>query len=199
MPLFDITSSYNNIIITDEDGIVNNTIEKNGITVSVEGVNVVISFSNLSFIQPYTNITVASAVPSSASDAKTLIDALIVYPWSKVSKRLVMSITQTGTDAPTMTILFNELIGAFTWVYSDVGVYLLICTNPVFTLGRTKLSPNLIESVDADHVTFATFDQSGGSAYGFPLNSFLMTSTGAITFYNGLITSQIFEIEVYPV
>lgn len=48
-------------------------------------------------------------------------------------------LTQTGTDAPTATVLENTL-GNITFAYDAVGVYSIISPNNLFTLNKTWIT-----------------------------------------------------------
>lgn len=50
--------------------------------------------------------------------------------------KYVAMLTQTGTDAPTATVLENTLGGTVVWSYSDAGVYIATLSG-VFTESKT--------------------------------------------------------------
>lgn len=64
--------------------------------------------------------------------------------WNKATKSAVLGykiyralITQTSTNAPTVTVLENELSGAIVWSYNNVGVY-YGTLNDAFTVNKTS-------------------------------------------------------------
>ena len=55
-------------------------------------------------------------------------------PTSKFYKALI---TQSGTDAPTATVIQNDFNGDLTWSYDFAGQYILNCTGTQFTTNKT--------------------------------------------------------------
>lgn len=80
----------------------------------------------------------------------------------------VALLTQSGTDAPTATVLENTLGGSVVWARSDVGVYTGTLVG-AFTLNKTAIftSPSVTDSLvfsartSADVVTLTTSDVDG--------------------------------------
>ena len=56
---------------------------------------------------------------------------------------LVQLLTQTGTNAPVATELYNNTGETFTWSYVSNGVYRITSTNTPFTLNKTIVFGNL--------------------------------------------------------
>lgn len=52
-------------------------------------------------------------------------------------KSYVALISQSGTSAPTATVVFNDTAATFTWNYDDVGSYFVTCSNPILLSGKT--------------------------------------------------------------
>jgi len=52
-------------------------------------------------------------------------------------KSYVALITQSGTSAPTATVVFNDTAATFTWSYDDVGSYFVTCSSPILLSGKT--------------------------------------------------------------
>ena len=52
-------------------------------------------------------------------------------------KSYVALISQSGTSAPTATVVFNDTAATFTWSYDDVGSYFVTCSNPILLSGKT--------------------------------------------------------------
>lgn len=52
-------------------------------------------------------------------------------------KSYVALISQSGTNDPTATVVFNDTGATFTWYYDDVGSYFVACSNPILLSGKT--------------------------------------------------------------
>ena len=52
-------------------------------------------------------------------------------------KSYVALISQSGTSAPTATVVFNDTAATFTWSYDDVGSYFVTCSSPILLSGKT--------------------------------------------------------------
>jgi len=61
---------------------------------------------------------------------------VLTYPSGANYKSYVALLTQTGTNAPTATIVYNDLSGNPTWSYTSVGIYKATLTGQ-FTSGKT--------------------------------------------------------------
>ena len=52
-------------------------------------------------------------------------------------KSYVALISQSGTNDPTATVVFNDTGATFTWNYDDVGSYFVACSSPILLSGKT--------------------------------------------------------------
>jgi hypothetical protein len=102
------------------------------------------------------------------------------------AKKYVALLTQTGTNAPTATVLDNTLGGTLVWSYDGVGTYIGTLTG-AFTLDKTSV---LISGVYK------------GSVVGLRKNNntvqITTTATSTNTEANTLLDSTTIEIRVYP-
>lgn len=93
-------------------------------------------------------------------------------------KRLCFNVTQSGTDAPVLDILLNEVGTVITPEYDGVGSYILNWDLNVSDLTKVQLFPPttastgiLTATVGALRASIQTFDTSGASIDGFLVNS----------------------------
>jgi len=102
------------------------------------------------------------------------------------AKKYVALLTQTGTSAPTATVLDNTLGGTLVWSYDGVGSYIGTLTG-AFTSNKTAV---LISGVYK------------GSVLGLRKTDntvqITTTATSTNTEANGLLDSTTIEIKVYP-
>jgi hypothetical protein len=60
-----------------------------------------------------------------------------IFNWQKASekivKKYVAQLSQSGTDAPVATELYNDTGVAFTYEYSGDGEYYVVANKPIFT------------------------------------------------------------------
>ena len=68
---------------------------------------------------------------------ETAINNLLPYT------SLVQLLTQTGTNAPVATEVYNNTGETFTWSYVSAGVYRITSTGTSFTLNKTVVFANL--------------------------------------------------------
>ena len=62
---------------------------------------------------------------------------------------LVQLLTQTGTNAPVATEVYNNTGETFTWSYVSNGVYRITSTNTPFTVNKTIVFANLGSSIES--------------------------------------------------
>lgn len=105
-------------------------------------------------------------------------------------KRYVALLTQSGTSAPTATVLYNTLGGTVSYTYTDVGVYTAICTGKITRL-KTVVLINKNRDAESTYVVCATKASSDDDAVG-------ITSSNAGSLEDSLIDNVAFIIEVYP-
>ena len=86
-------------------------------------------------------------------------------------KKLVALINQSGTNAPTLTILENTTGATFTTFRFNTGTYQISASSSVFTSGKTLLLANNyrypyvidINRNGVDSITIGTYNSSGVS------------------------------------
>lgn len=114
----------------------------------------------------------------------------------KVFKALL---TQTGTDAPTMTILENSLGEVPVFSYSSVGTYLLSTSATIFTKPKTIVffQPKAVRDLVNDD--FAIFDWNVTGTYGIQLTTYNVSlTTPSTAVADVLLDNTPLLIEVYP-
>lgn len=101
--------------------------------------------------------------------------------------RLSFNVTQSGTDAPVVDILLNEVGVVFTPEYDSVGNYILNWNLNVSDLTKVQLFPPtttsvgiLIATVGALRFIIQTVDTSGGNT-----DDLLLNSSFELRFYPG--------------
>lgn len=101
--------------------------------------------------------------------------------------RLSFNLTQSGTDAPVVDILLNEVGAGYTSEYDGVGSYIFNWNLNVSDLTKVQLFPPttasagiLIAGVDALRVPIQTLDTSGANT-----DDLLLNSSFEIRFYPG--------------
>ena len=70
---------------------------------------------------------------------ETAISAISGLPYTS----LVQLLTQTGTNAPVPTEVYNNTGETFTWSYVSQGTYRVTSTGTPFTVGKTVVFANL--------------------------------------------------------
>lgn len=102
-------------------------------------------------------------------------------------KRLSFNLTQSGTDAPVVDILLNEVGASYTSEYDGVGSYIFNWNLNVSDLTKVQLFPPtttsagiLIATVGALRVSIQTLDTSGGNT-----DDLLLNSSFEVRFYPG--------------
>lgn len=106
-----------------------------------------------------------------------------------IYKRYVALLSQTGTDAPTATVLENTLGGTVVWSYIDVGVYLATLAG-VFVENKTHC-------VAGNNTSgFLLFGKSGDIPGADSI--LLQTTDGNGTATNAFLYQTAVEIRVYP-
>lgn len=130
-------------------------------------------------------VAAAEAGKNTMQDVKTL---LIPY------KSYVALMSQTGTSAPTVKVLLNELSAAIVWTYGSAGNYVGTLTG-AFTLDKTFLPPDIFQQYNAADFTNVIFSRLSA-------NQILIVTTigpnGAGVSSNGVIVNDYpIEIRVY--
>ena len=97
---------------------------------------------------------------------------------------LVQLLTQTGTDAPVATELYNNTGETFTWSYISTGVYRITSTGAPFTLNKTVVFLNA--GSDTSNQPPIEWSRVGD-------NIIEVISSGV----NGRLTNGSFEIKIY--
>ena len=125
-----------------------------------------------------------------------------IFNWQKASekivKKYVAQLSQSGTDAPVATELYNDTGVAFSFVYSDPGEYAVIASKDIFMGdGKTQieftnssLSPDFevaalpfpLPFIKDMALLYST--DNGSGANGILGNPFYPQTTIVITMYN---------------
>lgn len=100
-------------------------------------------------------------------------------------------LTQTGISAPVATIMENELGGAITFTYLNVGSY-SITSNGLFTLGKTDISFGDILSTNNDWCSVYV-DKAQLTAS----SALMLTQDLTAASVNGVLSGTRIEIRVY--
>lgn len=100
----------------------------------------------------------------------------------EAEKRYVVLLTQSGTSAPTATVLWNNLGGTPVWSYVSTGVYRLTLTG-AFASSKTWARPVWAGTVEL------TWDLTGQPDY-IELHS--------VAVANGEMTTTPVEVRTYP-
>tara|TARA_R110000824_G_scaffold304858_1_gene492659 strand:- start:112 stop:561 length:450 start_codon:yes stop_codon:yes gene_type:complete len=98
---------------------------------------------------------------------------------------LVQLLTQTGTNTPVATEVYNNTGETFTWSYVSQGVYRITSTNTLFTVNKTVVFANL-----GSYNTGASKD----IAWNRISDSIIEIGT---TTSNDTITNGSFEVKIY--
>ena len=101
---------------------------------------------------------------------------------------LVQLLTQTGTNAPVATEVYNNTGQTFTWSYVSSGVYRITSTGAPFTVNKTVVFAN----PGAPGAVGATIQWNLINSSTIELTSLNLNATT-----NGLITGGSFEIKIY--
>jgi hypothetical protein len=126
----------------------------------------------------------AKASPATLGDELVTLDQLNAVSPSGI-KRYKALITQTGTSAPTVTILENS-IGDITYGYTSAGAY-TANSSGLFTSGKTFLFLN------------PTYGTGNYTAIKYNSSNILdIKSLNGITPTDGILSAQSLLIEVYP-
>lgn len=108
-------------------------------------------------------------------------------------------LTQSGTDAPTATVLENTFSGTVVWSYVSTGTYRATLSG-AFTENKTAIP----QSKDlTDNTRRTQYNHDGDEVYiGISIISTsiieMSVVDGGLTPYNNGLTSYLFEIRVYP-
>lgn len=100
-------------------------------------------------------------------------------------KSYVATLTQTGTAAPTATVLENQLAAAIVWARTGVGVYTGTLTG-AFTANKTVASISqpatgkaTVSRTSANVITVSTFDATPAAA-------------------DAILAALVLDVKVYP-
>jgi hypothetical protein len=125
-----------------------------------------------------------------------------IFNWQKASekivKKYVAQLSQSGTDAPVATELYNDTGVAFTYEYSEDGEYYVVANKPIFTEDQ-KVQITFANTTAANEVNFVAIplgflgdpnvaiiltSESGVFLNDLLGNPFLAQGTLEITMYN---------------
>ncbi len=126
------------------------------------------------------------------------------YNWQtasdKLVKKYVADLFQTGTDAPTATVLFNNTDIAFTYEYVAPGTYSVTSNKPIFS-GCTMGCPNGQRTQVSVTNSFNYVIQVSVTVLAVTDNIILILtddSIGAIDDILGVYSQNTLEVIIYP-
>lgn len=139
-----------------------------------------------------------SALANSSAEYYTMQDVIDTAAQNKGYLSYIASLSQTGTDAPTATVLVNELGGEVVWTRDSQGVYTatlegafdgyVVINTPVDTYGANGLVNNEYSAakLSSDAVYLHTAE--------------VTVSTGAKSFEDGCLFDgySFIEMKVFP-
>ena len=87
------------------------------------------------------DLLLGTKVSTSGNSTKNFTVSSII-DLSKAYKSLVQLLTQTGTDAPAATEVYNNTGETYTWSYVSSGTYRITSTGTPFTVDKTIVFMN---------------------------------------------------------
>ena len=109
-----------------------------------------------------------------------------IFNWQKASqkivKKYVAQLSQSGTDAPVATELYNDTGVAFTYEYSEDGEYYVVANKPIFTEDQ-KVQITFANTTAANEVNFVAIPLG---FLGDPNAAIILTSESGV-FLNDLL------------
>lgn len=131
--------------------------------------------------------------PSSNSPTNgwTLISGIGKSSYTPPYKVYTALLTQTGTNAPEATVLENTLNTTISFTRNDLGTYIVVATDPVFTTNKTVLQ------VGSNFRTFSA-DSSFMQTSILTNSQFnLYTLDQSLNYEDGILENTLLEIRVY--
>ena len=98
-------------------------------------------------------------------------------------------LTQTGTSAPSATVLSNS-IGELSWVRDSVGVY-RVTSDSLFTVGKVYCLNNIISAVNSTAYEVAPMDVT-------QIKFRTVSSLATGTLSDDIFLNTFIEIRIYP-
>ncbi len=122
-----------------------------------------------------------------------LIDSMVNKTDDGVPKIYRAVLNQSGTSAPTVTVLHNDFKSTFVWSYNGVGDYRLTSSASDFLAAKTYLGGC---GLDPDNAAFSKAIRSSDTI--ILLNSFEATTYPIETLADSKMVNVMFELIVYP-
>jgi len=114
-------------------------------------------------------------------------------------KKYVANLTQTGTSAPTVSVLENTLGGTLVWTYSAVGEYTATLAGLFPDADKVAIIPGLgsyltgtYPAIDANYTTISGYVDTANTIKLVTINN--LTNAAE----NALLVKTTIEIRVYP-
>lgn len=114
-------------------------------------------------------------------------------------KKYVANLTQTGTSAPTISVLENTLGGTLVWTYSAVGEYTATLAGLFPDADKVAIIPGLggyltgtYPAIDTNYTTISGYVDSADAIKLVTINN--LTNAAE----NALLVKTTIEIRVYP-
>ena len=92
----------------------------------------------------------------------------------------VASFTQSGTNNPIVSLLYNDTGATFSWVRTGLGVYSITASSSIFTINKTFFNvqgfgttPEEVVGIQSLNASTAVYKQSAGSVYSDDNTGFL--------------------------
>jgi hypothetical protein len=135
-----------------------------------------------------TNAASAQSAANGASNAASAAQATANTALSRIASKIYVALlTQTGTNAPVVTILQSTFSGALTWTYTGVGIYTVTSASNEFTSGRTAATCSITNY----------FAQNIFELNVLPTSMELQTLSTSAAGVNGMLKNSVVEIRVY--
>jgi len=131
---------------------------------------------------------IQNSKPVRADDYNKVVEKINEIIDVRPSKAYYSFITQTGTTAPTATVIVDTLPYP-TWGYTNVGIFTLTKTN-AFTSGKTYPFKSAYTDIDGNKITAEWTDVNT-----ITVKTYAAVDTTVLA--NGVLTNQEFNVEIY--
>lgn len=169
------------------------------------------AYAGLAVVIDTLGYTVVDSAATPAIQVDTTFEgALLQYDtltdtWESVNRAAVLGykeyvalLSQTGTSAPTATVLYNDLGGAIVWAYQNVGEYTGTLTG-AFVLNKTALNITGV-GTDAPYASTASLTRNSANEIGIvttAIESIDFVGGEVVAIRNGILNATLVTIRVY--
>jgi hypothetical protein len=126
-----------------------------------------------------------------AANDRSIPDVATVKQIARPYKVYTALLTQTGTDAPTATVLENTLGGTVTWSYDDSGRYLASFGSSLFLSGKTFIVCGSVNDGDPNNGSAVVCERVSDTSV-----KVITTVLNSLSDY--ALNGTPFEIRIYP-